>query len=74
MIQNSFCLERSWITGHHHIKVPKQMCMKRSDRRLQENYEQLRRENVKPDIHSDLARNGEYISSSSSLSFACLFV
>ena len=33
------------------------MCVKRSERRLAETYEQLRRGNVKPDIHSDLARS-----------------
>ena len=55
-LKNFSLLDRSWITAHHHIKVSKQMCVKRSERRLAETYEQLRRGNIKPDIHSDLAR------------------
>ncbi len=30
----SFCAARSWISGHHHVKLPKRLFVKRSERRL----------------------------------------
>jgi len=56
---------RSWISGHYHIKVPNRLRVKRQERRLEEQYAQLRQEGVKPDIHSDIARLSRMISGTS---------
>lgn len=56
---------RSWISGHHHIKLPRRFWTKRSERRLEELYRQLRLEDARPDIHSDLSRLARRITGTS---------
>lgn len=47
---------RSWISGHHHMKIPNKMFAKRSERKISDHYQRLTGSGVKPDIHSDFSR------------------